>query len=74
MAKTAKVEVRDWRIIDIHFNEVDEDAANVIRKEYEAKGYEYQQTDNAGAKGYDSCMQLMSRTIIKTRRIKITKP
>lgn len=64
-----EIEIRDWRVIDIYYNEADEEKVQKVIEQYHKKGYKYQQTDN-GAGKYDNCAQLITDTKISTKKLK----
>jgi hypothetical protein len=66
----SKVEIREWKTLDIYFKDEDYNAVQTVIKEYEERGYEFQQYDNASVGGYESVAQLISRTTSKTKKLK----
>lgn len=66
---SGKVEVRDWRVIDIYFNAVDEARITSTIEYYTARGYTLEQI-TGGAGDFDSCAQMLSKTKITKKKLK----
>lgn len=57
-----------WITVDVHYKKVEQNKADKERKRLEKLGYEYQNTDESGAKDCDYCDQYIKS--IKSRTLK----